>query len=507
MKKKNLNIFLSYAFIVIFASFAIISCSKNEDVVLDDGNFEYRNTNMTGEFAKALSSALINEEQIRVFLKSEINNETNKYKEILLSCIKNEDIGDGRKFKDVLSTYFKGQSTGSEYDAVLEAFPTMSLSLPFTLSSINWDVEDLSKTPAIVYYAPDAVINYKGQVVSTPYFESDKTIYYINLRPSEGFISMNLVDSTINNSSIGFGDIIGNRSDSCKTSVKDYIDEIMDSCKRSENNVIISLDDLYGVLNRCKPVTTPDDTNTSSSPMCVTTPIREVDNDHFTYNYFDGFQLSDELALDYIDNQPGGENLYTFVFVWAHSYFDAQNSHKRLINVSRHDLYQPSTWVFIITDPDCDDYNSGNEQFCGYWKLVSEGYLKYFQIPEDDGRFMFGYSDSRWELDNIGKFYSLDICEYDANTTSASSSTTTSNTHKVDIQFSVPKFLKTVLNGGIDYTYTHSSEVKYSTTVVGDKIVPIGMEPVDWCDQEEPLQSYPWGTMLDLTLGVDVLEY
>lgn len=487
---------------MLFLAFTLVQCNKNSNSFIDESKLISRsiNSNINANlFAKALSKALVFDKNLRDFIKNKSRyNDDGSFAWILLSCVRNENIDGERTFEDaILSHYYENESNIPKeklYDNVLYAFPTFELKIPDRLYNIDWNTSDATKTPSVVYYNPDPITYFNGALSHNPKFLEESTIYFINLRLSESTLSVNTIDSTINNSTLLLKDLYGNISDSCKLAVNNHLDSISESCKRNQTHVLVSLRDIYKIINNCNDeisTTTTTTTSTSSDPLCLTDPIRDVDDDHYTYNYFEGLELLSEDALNYIDNQPGGEDVFTFAFIWANAKNGGMQSHDRRFIVNRNEIYEPPVYEWTETDdpfycPEWDDYAP-----CGYYKLIEGGYPIHFSFPSTWGTHFFSYSDSRWDLDDVGKFFNLEIVEYDETTSSSTSGY--SNTYSVSIEFTVPLFEKA---GSLGWSFKNSFSVSHSTTITGSSIVPIGQDPIDWCDQEEQYLDYPWGSVL-----------
>ncbi len=499
----------------------MFSCTKEEK--LNDSDIGYRSSmvdrtsSMKGKvdvmddisaLAKALSRGLILNSDLRAFIKgSSVDEKNNGFNEILLNCIKSDDIGKGTTFEESLDSlvrfYSGGFGSNEVISDILLQFPTFSINIPDKFTEIDWDINDLGKTPAVVYYTPDTVINFNGAEKLNDIFTNERTIYYLNLKPAEGYAEVDLATGKLNNGKLNINDFIGDLSDSCKQEVYNYFNKIIDDCKNHNSKVIFEFSELYKIINGCDKIKDIDDVNDTPPPFCLTTPIRDVDDQHYTYNYWVGVEFQSVDAVAHVNNQPGGEKYFTFVYHWANAKDGAQQSHHRYYQMLASDLFTPATYVWVPDLSECDDEDilSGNTEHCGYFELDEPGSIQYHALPENAGKFFFSLSDSRWYLDDVGKFFNLDICEYDEVTTSYQRKHTETYTSSIDIK--VPLFEK----ASIGWKFTNSVSVGSSVSITGASIVPIGQDPIDWCDQEEQYLDYAWGDIIYIRTGVDVLEY
>ncbi len=507
-------------FLYIIILFISISCSKEDRVnkfdissksLLREGNYDVLDD--ISVFSRALSRGLVLNRYLRSFIKERsIDNQNVGFKELLINCIRSEEIGLGVTFEESLDSlvryYSNGQGSNEVISNILSQLPTFSVRIPDKFANIIWNINEVIKTPAVVYYTPDTIITANGSIIQTEYFSRDKTIYYLELTPAEGYLELDLNSGTLNNGGLKIQDFIGDLSDSCKQSFDDYINTITDNCKKYSNRVIFEVHRMYDIINGCSKINDLDDDTSPppTPPLCLTEPIRDVDDQHYTYNYYEGFGFQSVDAVDYVNNQPGGEKYFAFIFFWAHAKNGSKISHKRTYFARVTDLYKPPKYKWVPDLSDCDDRDilSGNTDGCGYWELVSPGKVLHYSIPVNS-RYFFEATDSRWYLDDVGKYFMLEIVEVDEVSTSSThgSSVSTSSTLKVD--FSVPFYEK--VNAGGGWSFTDSKKVQSSTTITGASIVTIGQEPIDWCDQESKYLNYAWGNILSVKTGVDVLHY
>ena len=506
-----------YSFLYIFIFLLIFSCSK-EDKYSDSNiasKLNIRNEkndvmNDLSTFSKALSRGLILNSDLRAFIKNNsVDNKDKGFKELLLNCIKLEDIGKGTTFEEALDSlvrlYSNGRGSNLVLSNILSQIPTLCISIPDKFTKIDWHIDELGKTPAVVYYTPDTIINYNGTNIQSDYFTKEKTIYYLDLKPAEGYLEVDLTTGKLNNGELNINDFIGDLSDSCKQEVYIYLNTIIDNCKKYNSKVIFEVDSLYNIINGCMKIKDVDDVTTDPPPFCLTTPIRDVDDQHYTYNYWEGLEFQSIDAIDVVNNQPGGEKYFNFGYFWANAKDGYQQSHKRFYNIKALDLYDPPTyqWVYDLSYCDDDEILSGNAYFCGYLEQIDPGKLKHYSFSDNSGKWFFSKSDYRWYLNDVGKFFNLEIVEVDPTTTTSSSGS--SSTYTASISISVPLFEKA--GGSVGWTYKNSVTVSSSTSFSGASIVTIGQDPIDWCDQEEQYLDYPWGNLIYVRTGVDVLEY
>ena len=510
-------------FFSIISILFLYSCVKEDK--LFNSNIEYRNIGVTNDsstevldnikvFSKALSRGLILYSDLRAFIKNKSVDETNTgYKELLLNCIKTEDIGSRITFEEKIDSlvfhFSNGKRSSEIINSILTQFPTFSINIPDKFINIDWDINDLGKTPAVVYYQPDTIINYNGEEIQTDYFTTENTIYYINLKVSENFYEVDLASGKINNKNLNINDFIGDLPDSCKLKVLNYFNTITENCKKYNNKVIFNIFELYSIINNCDQLNEEEEiTINNPVPLCTTTPIRDVDNQHYTYNYFEGIELTNVSAADYMDNQPGGEKYFTFVFVWANAKDGGTQLHKRYYQIAKYDLFTPPTWEWIPDLSDCNDTDilSGNTDHCGYFELVNPAVIFHYSFNDNVAKHFFSLKDSRWYLYDVGKFFNLEIVEFDPETTSTTSGVTSTSEHKINIDIKVPIFAQ-YGGGNVGWEVKTIQKVSYSTIIKGASIVPLGQDPIDWCDQEEQFLDYPWGNLLQIRVGCDVLEY
>lgn len=469
-------------------------------------------------FSKAFSRGLILYDDLRYFIKSKSETEQGKeteqgngFEELLLNCIKSEDIRKGTTFEEQLDSlifyYSNGKSSSEVIKSILSVYPTISINIPDKFLNIDWDTDDLGKTPAVVYYEPDTIISFNGENIQTNYFNKEKTIYYLNLKISEKFLELDLTSGSINNGQLNINDFIAELSDNCKQKVKLYFNTIVEDCKNYDDKIIFDISELYKIMNSCDKIIYNNTFSDFTPPLCLTMPIRDVDDQHYTYNYWEGIEFQSVNAGANIDNQPGGEKYFTFVFIWANAKNGGTQSHKRYYQILKYHLYTEATYTWIPDISVCDDRDilSGNTDGCGYFELNDPGEIFHYSFSEGAGKYFFSLSDSRWYLNDIGKFFNLEIVEFDPVTTTTESGGGTISTHSMSFDFKVPLFEGVSFGGG--YKESGSTKVSHSTSITGASIVPIGQDPIDWCDQESQFLDYPWGNLINVRVGCDVLEY
>ncbi len=518
--KSTLSILLAIGLIT-----AWYSCSKEPERIIHNskGVLNVRSNSIDSNvliFSLGLSRALTMEDSLRLFIKDKSNPNCNDcgYNDLLLNCIKGEQVTPSKTFEEILIPYMNiycpdNIIVENIITYILNNFPSVSLKIPDKFLYVNWNPQDLGQTPAIVFYTTDeTIVCYNGGIISpNSIIDENSTTFYLNFSVSEFTVALDN-QGNINNSSLNISQLLGGLTPECETALSDYFDEVgaENSCLVTPTNKLVSIDSIYAIVNECNEPTIipPSDPIIESPPppLCLTTPLRDVDDNHYTWNYFDGFKVPLD-QIPYINNQPGGEDKFSFVFVWVHAKNGAASEHEWHVNVPAFKLVKPAVYHWDLSDCDDDDILAGDTDDCA--KLTVESAKESLYYKTEDRNEFFHFKDSRWYLDDEGKFFTLSIVEFDETTKQLSTNSTngSSTTHTTNIGITVPFYEKVKANGGYTYKYTSSRSISTSVTIKGASIVPIGKHPIDWCDQESQFLTYPWGTIMLLTTGCDVRSY
>ena len=506
---KNLTIKLRTIFILTLFFHIFYSCNKGTSLNNVD-NLREQN-NIINIFCKSFSRALILDVNLREQVKSKsISSSSNSFDEILLRCFFDENNNESRFILDsLIEHYANGTSSQVIIEQLLSLFPTLSLKIPDKFASIDWDVHNLAKTPSIVYYDSTYQTYYNGGRTDPIFFNDEKSIYYIALIQSETYLAIDHNYNILKNR-LNLYDIIGQINDSCKKKLDNYIQSISDPCRKIGGYTVIKTKKLYNLLNDCQDPSPYEDTNASppSQPLCTTTPIRDVDDNHYTYNYWEGIKILSETAAKVMANQPF-ENTYLFVLNWVHPFDGEQLTHSRRWPISKGDLYIPAKykWVPDLSDCDDDDILAGDTNQCGYWELVKKAKLKPYSLSINGYKsWFFTKSDSRWYLDNVGKYFPFQMFEIDETSTviSTSGENGKTTTKSFELSLPIPMFEKIATE---KWVYSSTHKVKWSTEITALSVIELGSDIIDWCDQESTYLEYPVGGFVYLNIGCDVLEY
>ena len=515
-KMRNVNVLVILA---LFTTSSIFySCTKDEftntttalntnEVAIDKIDFDYNNLSNHDKIkvivGQAISNFLINNPAFNDKLFSKLISAENKTIELLYIKEKDYEFSNGKSLENLLLEFYAdNQDKKNLISSINTLLPNLAIKIPEWTEAVlgNNDLDlAFAVYPCVVNYKRQNIYHKNGKMMSSKNSTNNYSSVISEYLPIQVEESERLIPVEKNTSITFWGDdfyednfpFLASCSDFNRQTYTIHSNESYDFVDKIALNEDLINVKLCGVSLSKNPSTV--------GSGCIIEYERDCRTEK---NVIEGLKLSDNSVYNYLNNQPGGEDILAlnFKFVVASMCGDLKSTQ----------FCNPSTWTYIFLGTYSDFFETqthyGNPTSDELGDVIFKdnnyyikAFPKYYDIPINLSQKLI-YSqinylrltpDSNWDGNEYGSAISFGIYEHDSQTTQQaySKSIEITNTTKVSTKLT----LEEIFEAGADFSNTVKRTTSYKYEIEGEKDVSLGDIVINYYDKNYNLPDGSFG--------------